>query len=55
MKKLFTFYKKADKVMNRILIPKIIIEKYGREFYLDIMEDETIILRPVNKEKESEE
>lgn len=54
MKKLFTFYKKADKQMNRILIPKIIVEKYGREFYLDVMDDDTIILRPVKK-KESEE
>lgn len=54
MKRLFRFYKKADKTMNRILIPKFIIEKYGREFYLDIMEDETIILKPKNEEKESE-
>ena len=54
MKTLFTFYKKADKRMNRILIPKFIIDKYGREFYIDIMEDETIILRPANKKKESE-
>ena len=55
MKKLFTFYKKADKTMNRIIIPKIIIDKYGREFNLDIMEDETIILRPINKEKKESE
>ena len=52
MKKLFTFYKKADKTMNRILIPKFIIDKYGREFYLDVMEDDTIILRPIKKESE---
>lgn len=55
MKTLFTFYKKADKTMNRILLPKFIIEKYGREFYLDIMEDETIILRPKNKNKKESE
>lgn len=56
MKKLFTFFKRADKQMNRILIPKFIVEKYGREFYLDVMDDDTIILRPVKKEdKESEE
>lgn len=52
MKKLFTFYKKADKKMNRILIPKFIIEKYGREFYLDVMDNDTIILRPVSKKEE---
>lgn len=53
MKRLFRFYKKADKTLNRILIPKFIIDKYGREFYIDIMEDETIRLTPKN-EKESE-
>lgn len=49
MKRLFRFYKKADKVMNRILIPKFIIDKYGREFFIDIMEDETIMLTPKEK------
>lgn len=52
MKRLFRFYKKADAGLNRILLPKIIIEKYGREFYIDIMEDETIILTPKSKENE---
>lgn len=52
MKILFRFYKKADKKLNRILIPKFIIDKYGREFYLEITEDETIILRPIKKESE---
>lgn len=54
MKRLFRFYKKADKTMNRILIPKFIIEKYGREFFIDIMEDETIMLTPKVKEIEKE-
>lgn len=51
MKRLFRFYKKADKTMNRILIPKIIINKYGREFFIDIMEDESILLTPIIKEE----
>lgn len=51
MKRLFRFYKKADKTMNRILIPKIIINKYGREFFIDIMEDESILLTPITKEE----
>lgn len=55
MKRIFRFYKKADKVMNRILIPKFIIEKYGRKFFIDIMEDETIMLTPKIKEMEKEE
>lgn len=54
MKRLFRFYKKADKTMNRILIPKFIIEKYGREFFIDIMEDETIMLTPKVREIEKE-
>lgn len=54
MKRLFRFYKKADKTLNRILIPKFIIEKYGREFFFDVMEDETLILTPVSKEKKKE-
>ena len=54
MKRLFRFYKKADKNLNRILIPKFIIEKYGREFFIDIMEDETIRLTPKITEVEKE-
>ncbi len=54
MKRLFRFYKKADKTLNRILIPKFIIEKYGREFFFDVMEDETLILVPVSEEKKKE-
>lgn len=54
MKRLFRFYKKADKTLNRILIPKFIIEKYGREFFIDIMEDETIRLTPKIAEIEKE-
>ena len=49
MKTLFRFFKKADKTMNRIMIPKFIINKYGREFYLDVLEDGTMKLIPVNK------
>ena len=49
MKTLFRFFKKADKTLNRIVLPKFIIEKYGREFYLDILEDGTMRLIPVKK------
>lgn len=47
MKVLFRFYKKADIDKNRIIIPKFIIDKYGREFYLEYCDDETIKLVPV--------
>lgn len=52
MKILFTFFKKADKRMNRILIPKFIIDKWGRDFRLDVMDNDTIVLTPIKKESE---
>ena len=55
MKTIFRFRKKADASLNRILLPKIIIDKYGREFFIDIMEDESIRLVPVTKENENKE
>ena len=42
------FQKNADNVMNRVIIPKFFIEKYGRQFYMEIYEDK-IILKPVKK------
>lgn len=51
MKPLFRFMKRAEKDKNRIIIPKIIIDKYGRDFYLEIYDDETIKLVPINKNK----
>ena len=42
------FQKTADKVMNRIIVPKFFIEKFGRNFYMEIFEDK-IILKPMKK------
>ena len=50
-KVLFTFMKKADKQLNRILIPKFIIDTYGREFYLQVYDDGSMKLIPKNKEE----
>lgn len=52
MKLLFRFQKHAEKTLNRIVIPKFIIEKYGRDFYLEIYDDETIKLVPIKKKGE---
>ena len=49
MKTLFRFFKRADKTLNRIMLPKFIIDRYGRDFYLDILEDGTMKLIPTNK------
>lgn len=42
------FQKKADKTMNKILIPKFIIEQWGREFCMEIYKDK-IVLTPIKK------
>ena len=42
------FQKNADKVMNRILLPKFFIEKHGNQFYMEIYEDK-IVLKPIKK------
>ena len=51
MKTLFRFMKRADKSLNRIVIPKFVIKKYGRDFYLDILEDGTMKLIPIKLER----
>ena len=48
MKKL-TYMKRADVDKNRIILPKFIIDKYGRDFYLEINEDGSMILTPIKK------
>ena len=49
MKTLFTFMKRADKTLNRIVIPKFIIDKFGRDFYLEVLEDGIMKLIPIKK------
>lgn len=47
-KPLLIYQKNADKVMGRVMLPKKFIDKWGREFYMEVFEDK-IILKPVNK------
>ena len=44
------FQKNADKVLNRVVLPKFFIEKHGRQFYMEVYADK-IILIPVKEEK----
>ena len=44
------FQKNADKEMNRVIIPKFFIDKFGRQFYMEIFEDK-IVLKPININK----
>jgi len=48
---LLIFEKNVDKTLNRILMPKKVIEMFGRSFYMKIYEDK-IILEPIKKKKE---
>ena len=43
------YQKNADKEMNRIIIPKAFIDKFGRNFYMQVFED-YIKLIPIKKE-----
>lgn len=51
MKLLFRYMKHADKEKNRIIIPKPIIDAYGRDFYLEIYSDGTMKLIPIQFKK----
>lgn len=50
---LLRFMKRADKLRNRIIIPKFIIDKVGRDFYLEYSPvDDSIKLIPIKKKGE---
>lgn len=51
MKTIFTFMKRAEKDKNRIIIPKFIIDNYGRDFYLEVLEDGSMKLTPIKIKK----
>lgn len=42
------FQKNADKEKNRVILPKAFVDKWGREFYMEVYEDK-IILIPIKK------
>lgn len=48
-KLLFRFMKRADMEQNRIIIPKFFIDEHGRDFYLEVYDDGTIKLVPIEK------
>ena len=45
------YFKRADIQLNRIVLPKQVIDKFGREFYMDVYEDGRIVLTPINKKE----
>lgn len=46
---LFRFMKRADKQLNRIIIPKFIIDNYGRDFYMNVYDDGLMEIIPIKK------
>ena len=50
-KPILIYQKNADKVLNRILIPKKFIEKWGSKFSMEVYEDKLIIKPIQRKEK----
>ena len=55
MKMLFRFMKRTDATRNRIIIPKFIVDKYGRDYYLEIYDDETMKIVPIKKDNKKGE
>ena len=47
-KPLLIYQKTADPQRNRVIIPKTFIDRYGKEFSMEVYVDK-IILRPIKK------
>lgn len=53
-KPIITYMKRADKGVNKIIIPKAIIESWGNEFLMEVYDDK-IVLVPISKLKKGGE
>lgn len=42
------YQKNVDKTLNRILIPKKVVEMFGRKYYMKVYQDK-IVLEPIKK------
>lgn len=42
------FQKNADKTKNKMVIPKLFIDKYGYNFYMEVYEDK-LVIKPIKK------
>lgn len=47
---LVTYFKKADKDGNRILLPKFFVDNNGRNFTMEVYRNK-IIIKPITKEE----
>ena len=44
------FQKNVDKSVNKMIIPKFFVDKYGRSFYMEVYEDK-LVIRPMKEGK----
>ena len=52
-KPVLTYFKRADKGVNKIIIPKKIIECWGNEYIMEVYKNK-IVLIPLSKMKKDE-
>ena len=45
-----TYYKKADKTTNRVILPTFFVNNNGRDFLMEVYRDK-IVIKPVKKEE----
>lgn len=41
--------KNADKTLNKIVLPKVYVNEWGRTFLMKIYKDGTMIIKPIEK------
>ena len=42
------YQKNVDKTLNRIIMPKKVVEMFGRKFYMKVYKNK-VVLEPINK------
>ena len=47
------YQKNADPIRNKVIIPQKFINKYGRQFYMEVYEDKIILSPMKNKETQN--
>jgi hypothetical protein len=47
-KPILVYQKNTDKTTNKMIIPKVIVEQWGNQFYMEVYQDR-IVLKPVKK------
>ena len=54
-KKIKTYIKRADLALNKIIIPKLVIDNFGREFFIEVdIETGVMKLTPLSQMKKGE-